>query len=176
MNSVNNNTITKYEVLPWGEYFSTGINVIDEQHKRWIQLLNLLAEQSNKHEDKTVLDNVFSELFAYTEYHFQTEEAIWQQFFPHDNWQIKHKQVHQCFIEELCRLKAEENTKPLAQVVVDILEFLVPWLAYHILVSDKRMANIVLAIQSGLSLEQAKHRNEREIANYKPDNFSFKCE
>lgn len=173
---MNNNATTKYEILPWSEYFNTGITEIDEQHKKWIQLLNLLAEHSNNCADKALLDTVFNELFAYTEYHFQTEETIWQAFFPQDEWEKKHKEVHQRFVLELRQLKAKENTKALSQVVIDVLEFLVPWLAYHILVSDKRMANIVLAVQSGMSLELAKQQNEREIANYKPDNFSFKRE
>ncbi|MFZ2724860.1 MAG: hemerythrin family protein [Methylococcaceae bacterium] len=172
---MNNDTTTKYEVLPWSEYFNTGIAEIDEQHKKWITLLNLLAEHSNNHANETILDTVFNELFAYTEYHFATEESIWQRFFPDDEWESKHKEVHQCFIVELHKLKAEKETEPLEKVIIDVIEFLVPWLAYHILVTDKRMANIVLAIQSGMSLENAKQQSEQEIANYKPDNFSFKC-
>ena len=171
---MNSNTKTKYEILPWGDYFNTGIAEIDEQHKKWIGLLNLLAEHSNSNTDSILLDTIFNELYAYTHYHFQTEEVIWQQFFPDDEWQAKHKNVHENFVLELNRLKAEKETTPLLQVVNNVLDFLVPWLAYHILVSDKRMATIVLDIQAGMSLEHAKQYHEQDIANYKPDNFSFK--
>jgi hemerythrin-like metal-binding protein len=169
-----NNTIVKYEVLPWSEHFNTGITEIDEQHKIWIYLLNTLAQHSSNCVDSVVLASVFDELFAYTQYHFQTEETIWTQFFSDDEWQIKHKHSHDSFIAQLQRLKSEENTQPLKQVVENVLEVLIPWLAYHILVSDKRMAKIVLDIQAGKSLALAKQHSDLEIANYRADDFYFK--
>jgi len=59
------------------------------------------------------------------------------------------------------KLKSAEASKPLDDVVEDVLKFLCHWLVYHILDSDMRMAKVVLALQSGLPLIEAKEQSNR---------------
>jgi len=152
------------EVFPWSENFETGILQIDEQHKRLVQLLNLLASHFAHQSDIPTLNNIFDELAEYAHYHFQTEERIWQHFFGGDSWEIEHKKVHSSFVEEILSLKGEESIKPFDDVLEDVLSFLTHWLAFHILESDKRMAKVALAIQSGLSLPHAKQHAESQLS------------
>ena len=51
------------------------------------------------------------------------------------------------------------------EVTEDILSYLANWLAFHILESDKRMAKVVLAVQSGLPLDQAKKEIDKESSS-----------
>ena len=115
-------------------------------------MINHLAQQSSY----TELNAIFDNLKNYAIYHFQTEEAIWKEYFKGDTWETAHKSGHQHFIEDVIKLKAEENVKSLDDVIANIVSFLTPWLAYHILDDDKRMAQAVLEIQKGKTLEKAK--------------------
>ncbi|GAV19249.1 two-component system, cell cycle sensor histidine kinase and response regulator CckA [Mariprofundus micogutta] len=158
------NTIEFFEVFPWNENFATGIAEIDEQHKQLVHLLNKLAAHLAHRSDPVALNKVFGELAAYADHHFKTEEGIWDPYFKDDPWCSSHHKTHESFMVNVGKLKEEENTKPLDEVIEDILKFLTHWLAYHILDSDKRMAKAVLAIDSGLSLEQAKVHADHEMS------------
>ncbi len=152
------------EIFPWSDQFETGIAEIDAQHRRLVQLLNLLASHLVHQSDPPTLISVFTELADYAVYHFQTEEAIWHHYFPGDEAEARHKQVHDSFIYSVLALKFEEHTKPMEKVLEDTLSFLTHWLAFHILDSDKHLARVVLAMQSGMSLERAKLQAERDMA------------
>ncbi|TAN69079.1 MAG: bacteriohemerythrin [Methylobacter sp.] len=152
------------EIFPWNDNFKTRIARIDEQHRRLIDLINMLANHLAHQSDFNTLESIFTELSEYAAYHFRTEETIWSQYFHEDELEAEHKRAHRSFVETLLSLKSEENITPLDQIVADILSFLTHWLAYHILDSDMHMAKIVCCIQSGLSLEEAKTQAKQEMS------------
>ncbi|MFI3155902.1 MAG: bacteriohemerythrin [Methylococcaceae bacterium] len=152
------------EIFPWNDNFKTGIPRIDEQHHRLVDLINMLANHLAHQSDIHTLNSIFTELSEYAVYHFRTEEDIWSHYFHEDELEAEHKKVHHSFIETVFELKNEQNTKPLDQVVADILSFLTHWLAYHILDNDMHMAKIVCYMQSGLSLEEAKTQAKQEMS------------
>lgn len=158
-----NNSINTIEVFPWNKNFDTGIAIIDEQHKKLVSLLNKLASHLAYRSDIPTLNAVFNELADYAAYHFQTEEAIWQQFLSETDLELKHKGIHDSFMTEVFKLKEEEQTSPFEKVIEDVLSFLTHWLVFHILDSDKRMAKVVLAIQAGLSLGEAVEQSKQEM-------------
>jgi diguanylate cyclase (GGDEF)-like protein/hemerythrin-like metal-binding protein/PAS domain S-box-containing protein len=153
------------EVFPWNENFVTGISRIDEQHKRLVQLLNMLASALVYKTDSIDLNKIFDELAEYAMYHFQTEEGVWHQFLAEDDLEVAHKKSHESFVSEVLKLKTEDINKSLHDVLEDILSFLTKWLAFHILKSDMHMAKIALAVQSGYSLDQAKHQAQHEMSD-----------
>ncbi len=152
------------EIFPWNDNFSTGIPEIDDQHRRLIELLNVLVSHLAYQADAPALNAIFEELKDYTVVHFQAEELIWDKHFHDDSWAAWHKKSHTGFIEKVIELKAKEATKSLDEVIEDIVSFLTHWLALHILESDRRMANVVLALPSGISLEQAKKVADEEMS------------
>lgn len=162
-NKVNNGILTGIEVFPWNKNFDTGILVIDEQHKNLVSLLNQLANHLAYQSDIPTLNSVFKQLTDYAAYHFQTEESLWHQFFPESDLELKHKEIHSSFMTEVLRLKQEEKTTPLEQVIEDILSFLIHWLVFHILDSDQRMVKVVLALQSGMALNLAIQQGNQEM-------------
>jgi hemerythrin-like metal-binding protein len=155
---------TIIEIFPWNENFSTGIERIDEQHKTLISLLNKLVSHLAFQSATPDLNIVFEQLKDYTIFHFQAEQDIWHEHFRDDPWESWHVRAHGNFVDEVIRLKQAENVKPLDDVIEDIVTFLTNWLAFHILESDKRMAKVVLALPSGLSLEQAKELANNEMS------------
>ncbi len=151
------------DIFPWNDNFNTGVQTIDEQHKKLVQLLNSLASHIAFQSDIPALNVIFDELIDYTVYHFQAEEVIWHQYFPEDPSEIKHKAVHNSFIETVLKLRADENTKPADSVIEEVLAFLTRWLASHILESDRYFAMVVLAMQSGMALESAKKQANEQM-------------
>lgn len=160
---IEENEITYFEIFPWDKNFETGIELIDQQHKVLVNILNKLAAHLANLSGSIVLNEIFDELVAYTDYHFKTEEGIWSSYFAGDEWYTMHEATHGTFIEEILALKNNDDQKHLDDVVHDIVTFLSKWLAYHILDTDKRMAKAALAIASGSSVEEAKIISNSEM-------------
>lgn len=151
-----------YEIFPWSENFATGIACIDEQHKKLVQLLNLLANHVAYQSNNLKLNALFTELTDYACYHFETEEAIWHQFFASDAIELAHQATHHEFVSYVQQLQTRATVTE--QTIEETLSFLTHWLAFHILDTDKRMAKVVIAMQAGLSIEQAKRQSESDMS------------
>lgn len=150
----------RIEVFPWNSNFESGIEIIDTQHQQLVKLLNILVSHLAFQSEAPEINKVFDELKAYTAYHFATEEKIWNQYFNNDPWEEWHKKAHEDFIAKVLEIKQKDNAEDEDAVIEEIVSFLTHWLAMHIIESDKRMAKVVLALPSGVSLEEAK-----ELAN-----------
>lgn len=144
------------DIFPWNENFNTGVTTIDEQHRKLVELLNVLASHVAFDADIPALNVIFDELADYAAYHFQTEEAIWHAYFPGDTLEETHLDTHADFIDVVIRLRGDGSTKPEEIIINDILAFLTRWLVSHILENDRYLALVVLAIQRGMSLAEAK--------------------
>lgn len=143
-------------IFPWNKNFEIGIAEIDEQHRKLVDLLNQLASHLAYGSDTPEMTRVFDELADYALYHFKTEEAIWRQYMPDDEMPTEHEQTHRDFVTEVLKLKSDQMSLPRDELVDEIISFLTHWLAFHILESDKHMANIVFSLQQGQSLQVAK--------------------
>jgi len=143
------------DIFPWNENFNTNIPVIDEQHKRLVHILNLLASHVAHDTDLPSLNTIFDELTSYTVYHFETEEKVWGEHLSED-MVGGHIEVHRSFVSTISTLKNEMNTHSSSSIVEEVLSFLTSWLASHILETDRYMAMVVLAKQEGMLFDQAR--------------------
>ena len=157
-----NKNIEPLEIFPWNDNFSTGIKIIDEQHQQLILLLNQLAGTLVR-DDQLETNRVFDELADYANYHFETEEAIWLEYFKDDSWLSSHQLAHFSFLPKVVELKEQDPNKPLNEIIEGIVRFLIRWLAFHIIDNDKRMAFVVQHIKQGKSLEEAKSISDKKM-------------
>jgi diguanylate cyclase (GGDEF)-like protein/hemerythrin-like metal-binding protein len=158
-----NNHLDHFEVFPWNKNFETGIATIDEQHKVLISLLNELAG-TLAHDDQLEINRVFDELAEYANFHFETEEAIWVEYFGDDSWLSSHQLTHSSFLPKVVELKEQDTNKPLIEIIESIVKFLIRWLAFHIIDSDKRLAFVVHNMEKGLSFEEAKIASDKKMS------------
>lgn len=158
-----NYLLDKFEVFPWNENLDTGITIIDEQHKRLVSLLNRLAA-SLARDNLIETNDIFTELTEYAEFHFETEEAIWLEYFGDDSWLSSHQLSHSSFLPKVIELKEHEKNKSQNEIIEGIILFLIRWLAFHILDSDKRMALLIQYINAGLSFDQAKIASDKKMS------------
>lgn len=151
------------DIFPWNDNFNTGIVSIDEQHKRLVELLNQLASHVAFQSSLPELNTIFDKLTDYTVYHFQAEEKIWHQYMADDVLDKSHHENHNRFIDDVLKFKKSMDDRPFEELVEEILSYLIQWLALHILDSDRYMAKVVLARESGLSLEAAKLQADEQM-------------
>lgn len=152
-----------FEVFPWNRNFETGHAVIDEQHQILVTLLNKLAKTLVANQVKEV-NTAFDALAEYANMHFDHEESIWADHFRDDAWLTSHQMSHAAFLPKVIEIKSRETDKSLADVVEHIIKFLIRWLAFHIIDSDKRMAIALDEINRGKSLEEAKAAAEKKMS------------
>jgi len=121
--------------MNWDEKFSVNIGEIDSQHKKLFALINELFDGMRAGRGKDILGAVLSDLIAYTVYHFNTEERIFQQYgYPE---RIKHKQEHDELTRKAKELKADFEGGN-RMISIEVMNFLRDWLNVHILQEDKK--------------------------------------
>lgn len=151
-----NSLIAHAEIFPWNDNFATGIEAIDSQHHKLVDLLNKLASHMAFGSDEATLYAVFDELADYTVYHFQTEEGIWQKFLGDDALALAHQHSHAAFMTKVVSVRGEVDALHNEEAIDELVTFLTHWLAFHILEDDTYLANIVHGLQRGQSLPAAK--------------------
>ncbi len=145
------------EAFVWSDKLATGIEVVDTQHQRLVELINqigsLCAKEAGSEELKPVLD----ELLSYTVYHFKTEEQMMQQYEVNAEHQHNHLKAHEAFCTQVSLALGIINSAPQSSMnlLAHLLNYLTHWLLQHIMVVDLRMAKEVQALQAGASHEEA---------------------
>ncbi|MEI6315089.1 MAG: bacteriohemerythrin, partial [Syntrophus sp. (in: bacteria)] len=66
--------------IVWDPEFSVNIKVIDEQHKKLVDTINMLYDAMSEGKGSTVLADIFNNLAEYTTVHFATEEDFMIRF------------------------------------------------------------------------------------------------
>jgi len=129
------------EKFIWTDKYKLDINVIDEQHKHFFEIVNniyALLEKGNS--DRAEIIKMTDELKDYAFFHLSTEEKYFNQFFYSD--MTNHMKYHTMFREKTNeysdRIKNEKEDLPkLAQEMADFAQ---TWLIKHIMVADKMYA------------------------------------
>ena len=144
----------RFEIFPWNDNFKMGIDEIDEQHKKLIELLNNLANILTQ-EESVEIQSSFLELAQYAQYHFESEEAIWEKSLKDSDLVIAHKKSHDSFLPKVIEIKSKNDN--LQDTIEEIVLFLIRWLAFHIIDEDKRLSLIIHSMEDGKNINEAKY-------------------
>lgn len=127
-------------MLKWDQKYELGILSIDEQHKKWIALMNQLLEVAATNQDKIgrTLESLIK-LEAYTEYHFEYEEKLFATFGYLDTQ--NHEQRHRDFRSKLSKFKKDAESDNLP-IVTNLLIEMKNWLIQHICNEDKKYVEL----------------------------------
>lgn len=163
----------------WDSDFNTGNATIDSEHFALVGLINLLFELSVDHQaddgsskplDTQRIEAITQQLRAYVVNHFATEEAMMRDYAIDDRFVAEHLRAHSEFVDVIAQLtgKLASVSAPLAHYepestmndavakINEVVEYLIRWLAYHILNVDKSLVRQLEDIQQhGLSPAQA---------------------
>ncbi|SFR57018.1 hemerythrin-like metal-binding domain protein [Marinobacter daqiaonensis] len=152
-----------FELFPWNSQFETGIEQIDVQHQKLVEILNRLAWHLSAEDDELQAGEILQELLDYASYHFRSEEAIWKQFFAGSSIEANHHKGHEHFFEQIRHYEARRQQGD-THTLPDMFDFLTRWLAFHILESDRRMAMMTFSIRTGHSIEEAADEADKTLS------------
>ena len=126
----------------WNPTLETGVELLDEQHKRLFDLINALHDAINSTDDEreTVADALY-ELTEYVTEHFEDEEALmsanaYESLAAHHDM---HQRLTQKTLGYMARY-VNNDTVSLAELV----EFLNSWLQNHIVAQDCHFATTIV--------------------------------
>ena len=116
--------------LTWHNELDTGIEVIDAQHRRIVELINRLHEIQGQ--DRKAVGVVIEELIDYTASHFAFEESLMEEA----GYQFgrAHKRIHDLFVKRVydCRARYAAGE----DIAGELQELLSRWLFSHIKEED----------------------------------------
>lgn len=144
------------ELFPWNDELLTGIEIIDEQHKKLVEIINNLARILST-ASAPEIERAFADLSDYAAYHFETEEGVWREYLSDEADTDHHRAVHGAFLPEIQAIQRDFKDKPVADTFEKVIRFLIRWLVVHIVYEDKRFARISLNVKAGMPLAEAKH-------------------
>ena len=153
------------EIFPWSPHFATGVDLIDTQHQELVRILNEICScvLSTKDYDETI-DRLFYELISYTKFHFDSEEAFFNQHNLPPNVIADHKAKHDGLVAEAHVLKDHYDHDPgKDNNLEELLTTLVLWLTRHILNEDMRMVLIIDCLDQGMTYDQAAEHAQHEM-------------
>ena len=126
--------------IVWSKILCVGVEEIDEDHRKLVNIFNVLNHAVMDGESPAYLAAVFEELINCTVWHFSHEERLMLKHAYPD--MAAHKAAHQ----ELIR-SARELQQGLASadkaVADDQIQFLDRWLTSHILTADLRLGEFL---------------------------------
>lgn len=120
--------------IQWIDEFKVNVRVIDEQHKKLIDLINELHDAMKQAQGKAILSKVFLELIHYADYHFKTEEELFEKYnYPQF---AEHKLQHDGLRNSVLELK-QKFESGYVTITIEVMKFLKGWIENHILNTDK---------------------------------------
>ncbi len=115
--------------------YGVGLNSIDEQHKKLVDLINKLHDGMLKGASKLILKEIIDEMIKYTKYHFGYEEENMKKFgFPDFD---EHKKVHDAFTDKVITFQEKYLVGEIL-LSIEIINFLRDWLLTHIAGTDRK--------------------------------------
>jgi len=131
----------------WDESLSVEVDEIDEDHRRLVDLFNILSHSVAEGDSADYIEAVLEELISCTIWHFRHEERLMLLHkYDYDDF-AAHKAEHQELIDSVKELQ-EKFHKENKLLTNDDIEFLASWLTGHILGQDMRLGFYLMKVMS----------------------------
>ena len=125
-------------LMIWQDSLDPGIEVIDDQHRRIVAMINQL-HQAQTGASALAVGEVLDELVDYTLSHFAFEEELMEEAgYP---FCAAHKRVHEAFARRVSEMRMRFEAG--GDVVAELQGMLSRWLFNHIRNDDKAYADQV---------------------------------
>ena len=133
--------VTSKRYFKWKDGYSVGIDSIDQQHKKLLQLINQLQTAVDYSTGEEFEREALDELVDYTKTHFTYEEGLMEQngypdFEPH---KAQHAEMINKVEEVLAEYDRDADT-----AMSNAVEYLKNWLINHINGTDKQYNSFLI--------------------------------
>lgn len=135
--------MSNFEKVEWSDSYSVGIESVDKQHKKLVEIINNLYDLINSSQKvyETGYQRIFDELLKYTEYHFSYEEEEFIDRYNYPSADI-HKATHKSFIRSIQDRIAQADVATPENGKV-LYKYLSTWLLNHISKADNAWGKFV---------------------------------
>ena len=147
--------------IVWSEDLSTGIRVIDGQHKRIIHYINQLSDAQELN-DRELVGEVLVNLVDYTLSHFAFEESLMDDA-EYSAADI-HKKTHEAFRSKINSYK--KSFEAGEDVAEELNKLLNVWLLDHIADDDSSYVPYVTQNIPGINTEEQSGWLKKKITQY----------
>ena len=121
--------------MVWSAELETGNEMVDDQHKDIIKLVQDVLDAGNEQEK---VNTALAFLADYAVRHFACEEKLMLESDWH--WHDEHKKQHDSFVKAVADFVHEYRSGEAESVVDTVNNFIIIWLKVHIMGSDRIMA------------------------------------
>ena len=135
--------------IAWNPELDTGIDVIDQQHRRIVDYINAL-EAANAGGDRAAVGRTLDDLVDYTISHFAFEESLQEE--AGYAYSKPHKKVHELFVRRVDEYVERHRLGD--DVGAELLKLLASWLVNHIRRDDADYVGAVKANMIGIIAEK----------------------
>ncbi|MDO5675681.1 MAG: bacteriohemerythrin [bacterium] len=156
--------------MEWGPALETGIQEVDTQHKRIVNLVNQMQE-ARLNKDMETVASVITEMVDYTLSHFAFEEALMEE--AGYRFLVPHRRVHELFAMKIPEFQARFEAGE--DITEELHTMLVRWLYNHIRGDDQ---GYVESVQKFLHKnivpsyeDHTQHAAVQEIQVHRPQGF-----
>ena len=123
------------EKIIWDKNYSVGLDEIDKQHKKLIEIINQLIDAQDASVRSEAVSDTLTNMMSYASYHFQAEEEYLKKYNYPDY--VSHHKEHMEFIRKTAEFSMETVALK-KSIPTEILSYLKDWLTVHILESDMK--------------------------------------
>jgi len=121
-------------MIKWNDGLNLGVKVLDDDHKKLLDIISNLSQAIDDNREKDVIDNTFSDLERYAKEHFKREESLLKKCkYIHLN---EHADSHDSFGKKIPELKAKLHNPKDKTSAKEIVSFLHDWVLNHIVEED----------------------------------------
>lgn len=136
----------KNTFFKWKDEYSTGIDVIDKQHRQLLKIGSRIMDLADAKEGVDNYDaivEVLQELKEYTVYHFGYEEEIMQRL-EYEHYS-SHKFEHYFVIKKIQKFEKEDLDEKQSETILKLVEFISDWISNHILQEDMKYKSLFIS-------------------------------
>ena len=147
--------------MKWVPEYNTGIDVIDDQHKRILDYINEIDEISVG-TDQARIRKILNDIIDYTQSHFTFEESLQEE--AEYKYRVPHKRVHDLFIKKIesYRTRFDEGYS----IESELHDVLSKWLINHIQHDDADYVGAVKLNMIGIIKENEKKKGKNWFARF----------
>ena len=124
------------KTIVWDDGLSVEVDEIDEDHRRLVDLFNLLSNAVEEGESVEYIDALLEELISCTAWHFRHEERLMLKY-QYDAFE-DHKAEHNDLIDSARDLQ-KKFQRDSRQLHGEDIEYLSQWLTEHIVGNDMKL-------------------------------------
>lgn len=147
--------------MRWIPEYNTGIDVIDEQHRRILDYINEI-DSIGANTDRARIRSILNNIIDYTQSHFTFEESLQEE--AGYKYRVPHKRVHDLFIKKIesYRDRYEQGEA----IASELHEILSKWLINHIQHDDADYVGAVKENMMGIIKEKEKKKGKNWFARF----------